>query len=469
MQRGSRWSRGVIATLTTHPWQTVLLVALIFRIAVALPALGDPLRFFITPDSFEYDRLAINLVAGNGYSQAIEPPYVPDVRRTPILPLVIAAVYALVGHAPGMAVAANVLLGGFVCVLTVVIGRRLFGAGTGFLAGLLVAVDLTSAAYSLTLMTETLFTVLLLLCVLGIVQYSRHGGFRTIVLAAFWCGAVILTRPIGLFLPFVLAPALAFLAQMGTRRARLVAGSAFVILALLFPAAWTARNYVVAGVAQPTSIAAINLYYHRAADVEAHRQGVPTRSVRQQFAADDLATGNPGTSESPEDLAEMQRRAFDILLSEPVIYLRLHLGGAFRLLEPEVGLLYQFQRGRASTNAPPTSVSEFVVADTEEDIDVRDPLFILGSLQLTVLYVLALAGLVVGLRNPRGRRATMLLLVIVMYFILVSGPEAYPRFRVPVMPFVALLAAEGARALYAYLDSAGARSAVPRLGEGRRA
>lgn len=443
----SRSPRRLWVTLQAHPWPALVLVALACRVALALPALGHLERFYLVPDSYEYDRLAINLVQGHGFSQASSPPYVPDVRRTPVYPLMLAAIYTVVGHQPVAAVAANLLLGVLACVLTATLGSRAFGPGMGLLAGLFLAVDLTSAAYSLMLMTEPLFTVLLLLCALGLTRYVGREGGSPPAQAALWCGIAILVRPISVFLPLVLGPALGLLRRPGARKARLLGGCLFVLVALAFPVGWSIRNYSIAGTAQLTSLVAINAYYHRAAAIEAERRGVPVEDVRHELVERWAVAGGPRPSEAPSDLAAMERAALEAAMADPVGYLVSHLRGVARFLEPDGSVVTQLRLGGEEATGPPGSVAEFV--DPGSGMYDQDPydVPILGTLQLLVLYPLAIIGMVAGVRGPAERRAAFLLLTFVLYFLLVSGPEAYPRFRVPVMPFVALLAALGARTL----------------------
>jgi 4-amino-4-deoxy-L-arabinose transferase-like glycosyltransferase len=450
----SRSPRRLWVTLQAHPWPALVLVALAFRVALTLPALGHVERFYVVPDSYEYDRLAVNLVQGHGFSQASSPPYLPDVRRTPVYPFMLAAIYAVVGHQPVAAVAANVLLGVLACVLTAALGSRAFGPGVGLLAGLFLAVDLTSAAYSLTLLTEPLFTVLLLLCALGLARYVGQGGGSPVARAALWCGIAILVRPISVFLPLVLGPALGLLRQPGVAgRVRLVGGCLFVLVTLTFPVGWSIRNYSVAGTAQLTSLVAINAYYHRAAAIEAERRGVPVEDVRRELVERGVSADGPRPSEAPSDLAAMERAALDAVMADPGGYLVSHLRGVAHLLAPDGDVVAQLRVGGEQATGPPGSVAEFVDPGSgrydEDPYDVP----ILGTLQLLVLYPLAVVGVVAGVGRPAERRVTILLLTFVLYFLLVSGPEAYPRFRVPVMPFVALLAALGARTLGGYVAS----------------
>ncbi len=457
--------RQLWAVLQAHPWLAIAIVALACRALLTLPALGDVTRFYITPDSFEYEQLALNLIQGHGYSQAGAPPYPPDVRRTPVYPLLLAAVYAVAGQQPWAAVTVNALLGVLACVLTAVAGTRLLGRDAGILAGMFLAVDLTSAAYSLTLMTETLFTVLLLLCLLSVIRYMYRPDGRAAALAAVWCGIAILTRPIGLFLPFVLGPTLGVLPHALSRRTRALGACMFALLALAFPLGWTVRNYLVAGVAQPTSLIALNAYYHRAAFVEAQRRGARVEDVRQEFAKEALTGGSQAPSEQPADLAAMQRKALQVLLADPAGYLALHIRGVARLLGPERDLLTQFRVGSPHAAGLPESVAEFVTAGSHAHTDTGSLALIVGTLQLLGFYALAVVGVVAGLRSSLEQRAILLLGIVALYFLAVSGPEAYARFRVPVMPFIVLLAAAGTQAVWGYLRSSGTRQARSWLGE----
>jgi hypothetical protein len=69
---------------------------------------------------------------------------------------------------------------------------------------------------------------------------------------------------------------------------------------------------------------------------------------------------------------------------------------------------------------------------------------------LMLLYGLGLTGFVGGLCRP-GRLPFLLLAAVPAYFAVLTGPEAYDRFRVPIMPMMALLAGAGVALLVAPL------------------
>ena len=70
----------------------------------------------------------------------------------------------------------------------------------------------------------------------------------------------------------------------------------------------------------------------------------------------------------------------------------------------------------------------------------------IGWAQLAIVYALALVGTAAAWRQSPIAAAVPLALL--AYFLAVSGPEMYPRFRVPLMPAVCLLAGAGLQAIW---------------------
>jgi uncharacterized RDD family membrane protein YckC len=58
---------------------------------------------------------------------------------------------------------------------------------------------------------------------------------------------------------------------------------------------------------------------------------------------------------------------------------------------------------------------------------------------LTLAYTLAIAGIVRGARSRSARHLTLVVVLTFGYFLIISGPEVYARFRMPLMPLVAAL------------------------------
>src|SRR3954468_3779116 len=164
--------------------------ALAVRLAFLLPGLAHPERLTIEEDSVEYLQLGRNLAPAPGFSQSTAPPYEPDVRRTPVYPAVLAAIFI----APGAGARAAAIAGVLISTLTVLAAARLAwavaGPGAGWWAGALLSLDLTSAVYATQVLTEALFTLLLVLSFLPLLDHRQRRGNAATPRGAAWLSAI---------------------------------------------------------------------------------------------------------------------------------------------------------------------------------------------------------------------------------------------------------------------------------------
>ena len=215
----------------------VVLVAIVVR--ARFLAAGPPT--FVTPDSDDYLWPGYALASGLGFE--------PELRRTPLYPIFIAAVLAAGGNLATLA-AVQHGLGVVTAGLTFGLGRVAFGsiAGrpAGLLAGLMAALSGPLVVYEHYLMSEALFTLTLTLGLLVLVIALRRPTARWLLGAGGAIALTGLTRPIGqavvpiaLCLPFLLAlPAW----RIGLKRAALVAVGIVLVMA-----PWTIRNLAMHG------------------------------------------------------------------------------------------------------------------------------------------------------------------------------------------------------------------------------
>ena len=116
------------------------------------------------------------------------------------------------------------LLGLTAGLLVYLIGRRLFGPLVGLAAALLTVLDVELALYEHAVMTETLFTVLLL-CAMALVLLRLPGSIWLKVAGfGLLAGAATLVRPTGLLLPWLGATPAGAGASERRCRSRLQAG-----------------------------------------------------------------------------------------------------------------------------------------------------------------------------------------------------------------------------------------------------
>jgi 4-amino-4-deoxy-L-arabinose transferase-like glycosyltransferase len=396
----------------------VFVIALACRVIPWVAAAPDPSRLLSPPDSAEYVAIGHNVAAGHGFSADSEPPYHPDLRRTPAYPSLLAAAFLVPGGGLRLAALLGVLAGAAAVAATSWIAARLFGRSAALVGGLIMALDLTSISYSVVIMTEALFTLLLIAGIIVLMKrpsQSAGGAGGGMLL-----GWATLCRPAGILLAPVSLPVCAW-RQSGARRiARdyLRVNAAFLLVLLV----WIGRNFIVAGTPTLSSIWSVNLYFHRAAAVEARLQGLTVEDVRDRWERQ-FQSWSGGLSE-PDKLEWMTRHAREVIAAHPWTYVLITIDGFVYMMESdtsELRRLLALPEGTAVLRA----------------VDVA------ASVQLWIVYPAAALGVLAGWRDPERRRAALIPVAFIAYFVLVSGPEAYARFRVPVMPFLAMLGGLG--------------------------
>ena len=404
----------------------VFVIALVGRVVPWLAAAADPARLLSAPDSAEYVAIGHNVAAGHGFSADPAPPYRPDLRRTPAYPSLLAGAFLIPNGGLRLASLLGVLAGAASVAATCWMAARLFGRPAGLVGGLLLALDLTSISYSVVIMTEALFTLLLVAGV--IVLMKRPSGSAAGIRGGVLLGCAALCRPAGVLLAPVSLPVCAW-QQSGARRiARdyLRVNVAFLLVLLI----WIARNFIVADTPTLSSIWSVNLYFHRAAAVEARLEGRKVEDVRDRWERQFQSLS--GSLSEADKLEWMTRHAREVIAAHPWTYVLITLDGFVYMMESdtsELRRLFGLHEGSAALRA----------------------LGVSASVQLWIIYPAAAIGLLAAWRDPDRRRAALIPVAFIAYFVLVSGPEAYARFRVPVMPFLAILGGLGIEQVGAWI------------------
>ncbi len=420
-----------------RPAWVIFLLAMAVRLLPYGFLVPTPHRFLYGPDSVEYQQLAQNLVAHQHFSLAATPPYTPDLSRTPVFPMLVAGIYALAGRSLPTAILVNICAASLTCGLAYMLGRQMIGKVAGAFAGLALALEVNSVVYANQLLTETLFTLILVLGVFYLWKYLLLGPVRFAAVAGALLGTAALTRPIGALIFLFLAPVFLLFAL---RRTGMVAAmrdyGIFALCAVFLVALWMGRNYAVAGAPVLTSLGAINAYYHRAGAILAVKEGVPVEGMRERMRVTFDRELPPDRTTVAQRLMVMKQRSVKIIADNIGPYIRLHIQGIARMLNVE---------NFAST------------APSQEDGPVPPGLghpavrLAKGIMQV-LLYLFALIGAVEAFRQ-KTYLSLFLLLSLIGYFLLLSGPEAYSRFQVPVIPFICILSGFGAGGLWQGLRS----------------
>lgn len=218
------------------------LAALAVRVALVLATphyapFGDPA---------DYERHAASIAAGHGFAPTgIASPGTPSAFRPPAYPLLLGALYAVVGVHPNAGRLLGALLGACAVVLLALLGGAVGGRRVGIVAGAAGAVFPPLVALNASLLSESLFLPLELAASLCVVALRRAGGWRWAVLGGLLCGVAAETRTVGILwlVPLGVAAVRPAPGAPLRVRARLLGALVVPVLVVLVP--WTVRNAVV--------------------------------------------------------------------------------------------------------------------------------------------------------------------------------------------------------------------------------
>lgn len=199
--------------------------------------IGD---FFFYHDSANY--LADGRGFINPYALALGPA-LPTVEHPPLWPLVLSVTSALGGTGFIAHRLTGCLIGAVAIVVIGLIGRRVAGERAGLLAAVLAAVYPTLIGADGSLMSETLYGLLVGLALLVAYRLRDRPGWALALLLGALLGLAALTRGEALILLPILALPLC-LGEPAPARRRVLRFAAICAGAALAIAPWTARNWI---------------------------------------------------------------------------------------------------------------------------------------------------------------------------------------------------------------------------------
>ena len=185
----------------------VFTVALLARllvpvIATAVHDVGNLLH--ANADSLQYLGLAESLTGSHFMRNGV-----PEILRTPGYPLFV-ALGVWLGYPIGLTIFLQVILGSLAGVIVYVLAEHVTASlghrdsrRVALLAGLFYALDPLSIVYSSFVLSETLFTTLLLAHLLILLRYFQTGSMRHVVIAGALVVAAAFVRPVALYWPLV--------------------------------------------------------------------------------------------------------------------------------------------------------------------------------------------------------------------------------------------------------------------------
>lgn len=225
---------------------SIFLLAFIIRLVFVLKSSDIP-----EGDAYIYDRLAVSLSQGEGYvntdgtAHSLYPPFYP---------FFLSVIYRFFGHSYTAVRIVQSIIGAFSCILIYLIGKRIYGFAIGAIA---VGISLCYLPFIMSaklLLTELVFTFLLLLVILYLLKIQEEPQrLKHCIMLGLVLGIALLTKSIMIFFPFFIIPLLIYLKKhyLDNLKSSIVLMSFFI----LSISPWIIRNYNI---------------YHRFVPVSAH-------------------------------------------------------------------------------------------------------------------------------------------------------------------------------------------------------
>lgn len=423
----------------------VLLIAFLIRTLVFIIALakGHDYSVFRSSDTATYIMPAVALWSHGEFSVGGE----PELSRTPGYP-----VFLLPGLLVGNVELVTLLLQVLVSCLTVYLVFRLAVLVTAdrtiaLLASLLYAVEPLSILYSVKILSETLFTFLVVAFLCYLVTFLQTNATRAVLIAATALAAATYVRPASYFLPILVTLGLPVVLLRARRGKILLHCSLFLAVSMGTVVIWQIRNALTSGYTGLSTITAHNLYYYGAAAVLSSQQGVPLEEMQRHLGMLDderylLRHPEQRRLSRSDRWKSMQSEAIKIILDDPVTFGIIRIKGMLKVLFNPGGAEYMTLFGvyaGAGTLVP----SDGGLIDTAIClVKSREALFWTNvglGLVLAVYYLLT----AVSASSRRYSLSTpvLTLLAAIAYFVLVS--EGGSRFRHPIMPVLCVFAGYG--------------------------
>lgn len=426
-------------------------------ISVFFLVYSQPVRFYGNSDSYNYENIATNIIQHHGFSGETEPPFTPNIYRTPVYPVLMAGVYSLTGNFATALILIQVLISCFTAALMPVLAYSMnLSPKIGWITGLVLILDPLIGLTTYQLITETVFMGFLLSAILMFVNYFKTKRIAWLISSAILFALTSLTRPVSQFLPLVLVPLFFVIARNDRWQFAMKSTLVFLSVSLLLTFSWAYRNYSVANIWTLSAVSVQNPLYKTARDVIAEEE-----KITEDEAADKLEHFIQSEVEKnhlslAEEIYLMRSTTLDIFRQYPKTTLIVHVKGFVRVMvNPGFNLICT------------TLDNSDVIFDSEDNIQgceadnsdgfISQTMDKLGQMSLleklvAVWAVLLLAGIYLGaivgtwkLLQKKQWKLLYLLFAIITYFaVLSAGGVSVARYRIPFIPFLAILAAIGA-------------------------
>ncbi len=408
-----------------------------------------------TLDTESYLITARKLIESGQFTNSVQ----PEIFRTPGYPLLLIP-GILLGQQELVAIFIQIMLSCFTIFLIYKIALAIWGESKiATFCALLYAVEPVSILWLTMLMPETLFTALITLFMYLLIKYFTEKSWKYLLCAAITLAASIYVRPIGYYLPLLIAAILLIgsLTTIQKNKILIIHACVFFLVAMGSVGIWQVRNYVKTGYSGFAAVSDYNLYCYNGASVIAKQKSITFEQMSEQLGCNNPAkylNFHPEQQEWSQSkiYRYMGKEGKKMIMSNTWDASIVHLEGTLRTLIETPAKLYlkRFTRQRNPALSPSSQIPKLLTGQTSWRAIFSDfhlsPLVFFADLSLLLISAVYLLGVIAALLSSNfiKNRAMITLVSIAVYFLAVSGGiVGSHRFRLAITPIICLLAGYG--------------------------
>lgn len=443
-----------------NPIWYVLLAAFVVRVLVPLLALiiTKDNSVFHSRDTISYIRPAMELLSSGQFASN----GIPEIVRTPGHPLFLIP-GILLNKTELVTIALQIVLSCLTVYLIFRIALILFDrVELAVLCALMYVIEPLSILYTSKLLTETLFTCLIIFFLYYLLMYIKNRSLNQLLISAIALAASVYVRPISYYLPLFITVVLLIwiLTTMPKKSILLIHTCLFFFVSMGLIGLWQIRNKAETGYTGFSAITDINLYFYQGASVIAVRQGVPYYEMQNKMGYRDkevyfLNHPEQRLWNQSKRYQYMRKEGIRILRNDPFLYSKIHLKGIIRtLLDPGAIEYLKLYKLYPESGGLLGIIVDKGLAKTVITLIKEKPIVFWINLLLGMLLALYFLFGVTALlsKNFIYDMPIITLLCVGIYFLIFSGgPNSLNRFRHPIMPFLCILAGHGLSLLFGKL------------------
>lgn len=418
-----------------YPVFSILLIGLIVRLILYFISKKYGYTSFFLFDSYRYLNLGTNLFEEGWYTDKMNEPIFESIYLTPLAPLIFYFLRSLGGL--DAIIIFQIICQLITCYFLIKTAKIFFPhlkKFAVFFCGFLFAFDIPTIVLGNVIMTETIFTLLFFLFTYYFIQFLLSDSSKKILLSSLFLGLAALTRPIVIYLPFLILIIL-FIRFYKLKKFEFKNLLYFLFPFYLFTGTWTYINYQKHNHFFYSMVGEFNLMYFQASTIHAEINTISLEEARIKLYKEIENSFSESEYENLDQYIYFKRGgeiARQIILENPFTLLKNATKAHINLFFRPVRDYLKITLGSAELfYTRSKNHSAFIYFTDYWQIFINISLFLLLLPGIIYIYLI----------NPQ---IAFFMICIFGYFMLVcSGPEIDGRFRVPLVPVILINACAG--------------------------